>query len=75
MFYLVFKLGTIQRMVKGTHALWSACFYMRCWIPCCVLVNSIFYIPMRVKDGMCLRNGMWHGLRKDIIMWNVIYAK
>ena len=26
MFYLVFKLGTIQRMVKGTHALWSACF-------------------------------------------------
>ena len=29
---------------------------------------------VRVKGGMSLRNGMWHGLRNDIIMWNVIYA-
>ena len=29
---------------------------------------------MRVKGGMSLRNGMWHGLWNDIIMWNVIYA-
>ena len=30
---------------------------------------------MRVKDGMSLWNGRWHGLRDDIIMWNVIYAE
>ena len=30
--------------------------------------------PVRVKGGMCLWNGMWHGLRNDIIMQNVIYA-
>ena len=28
---------------------------------------------MRVKGGMSLRNGMWHGLRNDIIMRNGIY--
>ena len=31
--------------------------------------------PVRVKGGMSLRNGMWHGLRNDIIMRNVIYAE
>ena len=30
---------------------------------------------MRVKGGMSLRNGMWHGLRNDIIMRNVKYGK
>ena len=30
---------------------------------------------VRVKGGMSLRNGMWHGLLNDIIMWNVIYAE
>ena len=30
---------------------------------------------MRVKGGMRLRNGMWHGLRDNIIMRNVIYGK
>ena len=30
--------------------------------------------PVRVKGGMSLRNGMWHGLANDIIMRNVIYA-
>ena len=29
----------------------------------------------RVKDGMSLRNGMWHGLRNDLIMRNVKYEK
>ena len=29
---------------------------------------------VRVKGGMSLRNGMWHGLRNDIIMRNLIYA-
>ena len=31
-------------------------------------------ISVRVKGGMSLRNGMWHGLRNDIIMRNLIYA-
>ena len=30
---------------------------------------------MRVKGGMSLQNGMWHGLRNDIIMQNLIYGK
>ena len=29
---------------------------------------------MRVKEGMSLRNGMWHDLRNDIIMRNLIYT-
>ena len=29
---------------------------------------------VRVKAGMSLRNGMWHGLRNDIIMRNLICA-
>ena len=28
---------------------------------------------VRVKGGMSLWNGMWHGLRNDIIMQNVKY--
>ena len=28
-----------------------------------------------VKGGMSLQNGMWHGLRNDIIMRNLIYGK
>ena len=33
-------------------------------------------ISVRVKDGMSLRNGMWLGLRNDIIMRNlIIYGK
>ena len=27
------------------------------------------------KRGMSLRNGMWHGLRNDIIMRNLVYGK
>ena len=30
---------------------------------------------VKVKGGMSLRNGMWHGLRNDIIMRNVKYGK
>ena len=30
---------------------------------------------VRVKGRMSLRNGMWHGLRNDIIMQNVKYGK
>ena len=32
-------------------------------------------ITVRVKGGIRLRNGMWHELRNDIIMWNVIYEE
>ena len=28
---------------------------------------------VRVKGGMSLRNGMWHGFRSDIIMRNLPY--
>ena len=28
-------------------------------------------VTVRVKDGMSLRNDMWHGLQNDIIMRNV----
>ena len=40
------------------------------------LFNSLFSQekPVRVKGGMSLRNGMWHGLRNDIIMQNIIYG-
>ena len=31
--------------------------------------------PVRVKGGMSLWNGMWHGLRNDLIMRNLIYEK
>ena len=33
------------------------------------------FSTVTVKTGMSLRNGMCHGLRNDIIMWNVIYGK
>ena len=32
-------------------------------------------IAVRVKGGMSLRNGVWHGLRNDIIMRNIIYGE
>ena len=28
-----------------------------------------------IKGGMSLRNSMWHGLRNDIIMRNLMYEK
>ena len=31
-------------------------------------------ISVRVKGGKSLRNGMWNGVRNDIIMRNTIYA-
>ena len=44
--------------------------------------NAVIYVDtnihtytVRVKGAMSLRNGMWHGLRKDIIMRNLIYGK
>ena len=32
-------------------------------------------ITVRVKGGMSLRNGMWHGFWNEIIMRNIIYAE
>ena len=37
------------------------------------LLRSLDF-SVRVKGGMSLWNGMWHGLRNDIIMRNLIYA-
>ena len=31
-------------------------------------------VSVRVKDGMSLRNGTWHGVRNGIIMRNTIYV-
>ena len=36
---------------------------------------SVFLVSVRVKGGMSLRNGVWHGLRNDIIMRNIIYGE
>ena len=46
----------------------------------CIFDSAIYQFYMhsfavRVKGGISLRNGMWHGLRKDIIMRNLIYGK
>ena len=38
------------------------------------LVQEIIEQAVRVKGGMSLWNGMWHGLRNGIIMRNLIYA-
>ena len=40
-----------------------------------LLAEKILEFPVRVKGGMSLRNGMWHGLRNDIIMRIVMYAE
>ena len=41
------------------------------------LLSTVYsgLITVRVKGGMILWNGMWHGLRNDIIMWNLICGK
>ena len=41
-----------------------------------VFVSEILLVrcAVRVKGGMSLRKGMWHGLRNDIIMRNVKYG-
>ena len=31
--------------------------------------------PVRVKGGMSLQNGMWHGVRNHMIMRNIKYGK
>ena len=52
----------ISRLVTGV--------YMYLILP--GLINHLMnFLPVRVKGGMSLRNGMWHGLRNDIIMRNV----
>ena len=38
------------------------------------LRSGVTFFPVRVKGGMSLRNGMWHGVRNGIIMRNTIYA-
>ena len=43
--------------------------------PCPHSPHQGIYIDRCITGGMSLRNGMWHGLRNDIIMRNVIYAE
>ena len=47
-------------------------------LPCPDIASGTLHIvfppPVRVKDGMSLRNGMWHGVRNGIIMRNTIFA-
>ena len=38
-------------------------------------IQILLRFPVRVKGGMSLRNGMWHGLRNGIIMQNVKYGQ
>ena len=44
-------------------------------LPINLLSEIIAFATVKVKDGMSLRNGMWLGLRNDIIMRNLIYGK
>ena len=44
-------------------------------LPINLLSEIIAFATVKVKDGMSLRNGMWLGLRNDIIMRNLIYRK
>ena len=39
-----------------------------------IISTITHYRTVRVKEGMSLRNGMWHGLRNDIIIRNVKYG-
>ena len=45
------------------------------WLETLLSSLSSYFPAVRVKGGMCLRNGMWHGLRSDIIMQNVKYGE
>ena len=36
--------------------------------------NGTLQMPVRVKGGKSLRNGMWNGVRNGIIMRNTIYV-
>ena len=40
-----------------------------------LLSEIIAFATVKVKDGMSLLNGMWLGLRNDIIMRNLFYGK
>ena len=56
-------------ITKKVCALWLA---DRC---VCMTVCKYGFDAVRVKGAMSLPNGMWHGLRNDIIMRNLIYGK
>ena len=43
------------------------------WFKNLIFVSRL--VPVRVKGGKSLRNGMWHGLRNGIIMRNTRYAE
>ena len=50
-------------------------FYLRGFYLQLLKLTPLLDMSVRVKGGMSVRNGMWHGLRNDIIMRNLIYAE
>ena len=59
-----FKVPKIKFLPKGlTHHFVQKCYFF------------LYLFLVKIRGGMSLRNGMWHGLRSDIIMWNVIYVE
>ena len=68
------------QVVQSTSAMFDS-FPKGCWDVAQVSTGTLEYgfrsgiLAVRVKGGMSLRNSMWHGLRNDIIMRNVIYAE
>ena len=53
--------------------------HLKCYVESIILFVHLknrnhLWLSVRVKGGMSLRNGIWHGLRNDIIMRNLIYA-
>ena len=58
------SLKSQKSMAKGlTHRFVQKCCFF------------LYLFLVKIRGGMSLPNGMWHGLRNDIIMWNVIYAE
>ena len=68
------------QVVQSTSAMFDS-FPKGCWDVAQASTGTLEYgfrsgiLAVRVKEGMSLRNSMWHGLRNYIIMWNVIYAE
>ena len=53
--------------------------HLKCYVELIILFVHLInrnhpWLSVRIKGGMSLRNGMWHGLRNDIIMRNLTYA-
>ena len=61
-------------IITITLLLYQLQYYSHCYYKFWQYYAKYAYHAVRVKGGMSLRNGMWHGLRNDIIMRNVKYG-